>query len=135
MPHPHAPKHNLATVLDAVDKGITRIGAAKVLGCSYETVVNYCKRWQSVDDAFRVKRRELVDLSEMGLRGAVLNKDPWAIQFVLRTLGRDDGYGERIDIEVRVRQIAASLGIDPEEAVAEAQRVIRESRRGATSGG
>lgn len=91
----HPTKHSLATVLDAVEKGITRVGAAKVLGVSTDTVVNYCKRWKAVDDAFRLKRRELVDLSEMGLRGAVLRGEPWAITFALRTLGKDEGWTER----------------------------------------
>ena len=33
----------------------------------------------------------------------------------------------KIDIEIRVRQIAAQLGLDPDEAVAEAQRVLRDA--------
>lgn len=43
-----------------------------------------------------------------------------------RLLGLDAPH--RIDIEMRVRQLAADLGLDPDEAVVEAQRVIRESR-------
>lgn len=32
---------------------------------------------------------------------------------------------ERVDIEIRVRQMAEQLGLDPETAIAEAQRIIR----------
>lgn len=36
------------------------------------------------------------------------------------------GYGakQRIDIEVRIRTMAVELGLDPDEVVAEAQRII-----------
>ena len=89
----------LEQVLEAVEKGVTKTGAAKVLGCAWNTVDGYSKRWASVDQAFRVKRRELVDLSEMGLRRAILSNEAWAISFALRTLGKEEGYAERYDIK------------------------------------
>jgi len=91
-------KHTLEQVLAAIDKGCTRTGAAKVLGCTPETVYNYSKRWKSVYDALHNKRRELVDLAEMGLRSAVLRGEPWAVTFALRTLGKEEGYTERQEI-------------------------------------
>jgi hypothetical protein len=58
--------------------------------------VNYCKRYKTVERAFQQEREKLVDHAETGLRYAVINrKDPWAIKFVLRTLGRDRGYTEQ----------------------------------------
>ncbi len=93
-----APKnHTLEEVLQAAEKGITKTGAAKVLGVSRNTIIAYCKKWVTVDQAFKEKRGELVDLSEMGLRGAVLRGEPWAITFALRTLGKDEGYSERVE--------------------------------------
>jgi hypothetical protein len=89
--------HDLPTVLEAVEKGITITGTAKVLGVTTQTVRNYRARWKAVDAALMQKRRELIDLSEMALRGAVLRGEPWAVTFALRTLGRDDGYGDRIE--------------------------------------
>lgn len=41
---------------------------------------------------------------------------------------------EKVDIEFRIRQVAATLGLDPEAAVAEAYQVIREARRALTAG-
>jgi predicted transcriptional regulator len=90
--------HTLEEVLAAIEKGITKTGTAKVLGCSRETVRNYCKRWKTVEDAFKERRGELVDLAEMALRGAVLKQEPWAVTFALRTLGKDEGYTERREI-------------------------------------
>lgn len=92
------PKYPLADVLEAVEKGITVTGAAKVLGCTRQTILNYRKRWATVDLALKERRRELVDLSEMALRGAVLRGEPWAVTFALKTLGKDDGFTERHEI-------------------------------------
>lgn len=90
-------KHSLEEVLEAVEKGITKMGAAKVLGCPWQTLNRYCHRWESVDAAIKTKRRELVDLAEMGLRGAVIRQEPWAVTFTLRTLGKDEGYTDRTE--------------------------------------
>lgn len=91
-------KRSLDEVLAAVEKGVTKTGTARVLGCSVPTIYSYCKRWKSVDDALKGKRRELVDLAEMGLRVAVTKGEPWAIAFALKTLGKDDGYTERTEV-------------------------------------
>ncbi len=88
-------KHTLEQALEAADKGITKAGAARVLGVSRQTMVGYCKRWKTLAEAFADKRGELVDLAEMGLRGAVLRGEAWAVAFTLRTLGKDEGYTER----------------------------------------
>ena len=90
--------HTLEEVLEAVDKGKTKTGAAKLLRVTWQTVDNYCKRWKAVDVAFKVCRREMVDLAEMGLRGAVLRGEPWAVTFALKTLGKDQGYTERTEV-------------------------------------
>jgi len=89
--------HTQAQVLAAVEKGITKVGTATVLKCSWSTVHRYEKRWKAVHDALIQKRTELVDLAEMGLRGAVLKQEPWAVTFALRTLARDI-YADRTEI-------------------------------------
>ena len=90
--------HKLEDILAAIDKGITKAGTARVLNVSWQTVDNYCKRWKSVDDAFKSRRRELVDLAENGLRAAVLRGEPWAVTFALKTLGKEQGYTERTEV-------------------------------------
>jgi len=92
------PTHTVAEVLEAVEKGITITGISHVLHVSRNTILKYRERWKVVDEAILSKRKELVDLSEMGLRGAVLRNEPWAIAFALRTLGKDDGYGDRVEL-------------------------------------
>ena len=115
MAKPQYVRHTLEQVIEAIDKGITKAGTARVLGVTRQTVSNYCKRWKTVADAFYDKRVELVDLSEMGLRGAVLRGEPWAIAFALRTLGKNEGYTERIEHSgpeggpISIREIVVEL--------------------------
>ncbi len=91
-------KRTLDEVLEAVERGITVVGTARILGVDANTVRSYAKRWKSVEQAILSKRLEMVDLSEMGLRGAVLRGEPWAITFALKTLGKDI-YGDRLQVE------------------------------------
>lgn len=95
---PDHPDYTLNQALAAVEKGITIIGTAKVLGCHPDTIRRYARRWKSVADALEVKRLEMVDLAEMGLRGAVLRGEPWAVTFALKTLGKEI-YGDKLTVE------------------------------------
>jgi len=44
------------------------------------------------------ERAALVDLAEMGFKSAILNKEPWALAFALKTLGKHLGYVERQEV-------------------------------------
>jgi hypothetical protein len=109
-------QHDLKTVLEAVEKGITVTGTARVLGVTRQTIENYRHRWATLDHLILSKRRELVEYAEMGLRGAVLRGEPWAIAFALKTLGKDDGYTERHEVtgkaggEVTIRVVYGDDG-------------------------
>lgn len=72
--------------------------AAKHLGCDPRTVYNYCERFPTVEAACKHQRRELVETAELQLWQAVQRGMPWAIQLVLRTLGREDGFSERTEV-------------------------------------
>jgi hypothetical protein len=88
-PKREQPQFSVEEVLAAVEKGDTQKGTARVLRCSRETVRRYAQRSTIIHDALEEKRGELIDLAEMGLRAAVLNQEPWAVMFTLRTLGRN----------------------------------------------
>jgi hypothetical protein len=90
-------RYKVEQVIDAIERGMTPYGAARMLGCHPDTVRNYTDRYPTVKRALLSKRKELVDLAELGLRGALLDNAPWAIAFTLRTLGRDYGYVERTE--------------------------------------
>jgi hypothetical protein len=84
-----------AQVTEALNEcnGLIFLAAAR-LGCTTMTVRNYAHRYASVRDAIEEKKGRRLDVAEAKLDAAVLAGEPWAIQFLLRTQGRDRGYGE-----------------------------------------
>jgi len=92
-----AERYTVQQVIDAIDKGHTPTGAASVLRCHPDTVRNYADRYPTVKKALLSARAEIVDLAEIGLRAAVINKEPWAIAFALKTLAKDI-YSERQEV-------------------------------------
>lgn len=85
-------------MIDAIEDGYTCAGAGKLLGCTAKTVRNYAGKYPSIKEALRAKRAELVDLAEMSLRRAIIAGEPWAVSLTLKTLGREDGYGENLQL-------------------------------------
>jgi hypothetical protein len=69
--------------------------AARTLGCSTQTIYARAKVSREVSDCITYQRGLLVDTAEAKLRQAVNDGSPWAVQFVLKTLGKDRGYVER----------------------------------------
>jgi len=74
--------------------------AAKRLGCAPQTIYTRRDKVHAVAQVIDDCRDELVDLGELALRKAVLAGEPWAVGLVLKTLGRDRGYVERVEQEV-----------------------------------
>lgn len=85
-------------VIDAIRKAQTPTGAALMLKCHPDTIRNYAKRYPTVRDALLAERAALVDLAEMGFKSAIINKEPWALAFALKTLGKHLGYVERQEL-------------------------------------
>jgi len=95
------PRYSVKQIISALDetKGLVYL-AAKKLGCEPATIHNYAKRHPAVREAMVTARGEMVDLAEAKLYQAVRNGDKWAVQFALRTQGKDRGYVERTQQEV-----------------------------------
>ena len=72
--------------------------AAKRLGCSAQTVRNYCERFPSVQAAKDAERGEMVDTAELKLWQSIQNGESWGIAFCLKTIGKDRGYVERQEV-------------------------------------
>ena len=71
--------------------------AAQRLGCDPDTVGRYCQRYPSVQAVREAQRGLLLDTAESQLWQAVEQGEAWAIQFCLRTIGRDRGYSEKLE--------------------------------------
>lgn len=79
--------------------------AARQVGCTPKTIYNRAKSCAAIRRAMEDSRGELIDLSELKLRAAVLNGEPWAVALVLKTLGKDRGYVERQETVTRAETI------------------------------
>ncbi len=77
--------------------------AAKKLKCCPNTIYNRAHSVQGVQRVIDECRAELVDLGELSLRRAVVNGEPWAVGLVLKTLGKERGYVERTEHDMRGR--------------------------------
>jgi hypothetical protein len=106
--------------------------AAERLGCEADTVYNYAKRYASVREAIARHRGRTTDIAELKLYQAITAGDAWAVQFYLKTQGRDRGYVEKIDVTIQVQQavakVAKEFDMTPEDLLAEAQSFILEER-------
>ena len=78
-------------------KGLVYL-AAKRLGCCSETVIAYKNRYPELAAAANEARGEMVDVAQAGLYKALLEGKGWAICFTLKTLGRDRGFVQRIEV-------------------------------------
>lgn len=95
--------HTKDAVLAAIKKsqGIkAKVQAA--LRCSRGTVDNYLKRWPELKDEFEAERAALVGVATSALVLDVSNPDSkghqQAYMFVLKTLGKDEGFVERSEV-------------------------------------
>ena len=73
--------------------------AAKVVGCHPDTIYDRAKVSEAVARAIRNERGKVVDTAESGLFEALDGREAWAIQFTLRTIGKDRGYVERQEVD------------------------------------
>lgn len=85
-------------VIAAIHQAQTPTGAGLVLHCHPDTIRNYARRYVTVNEALLSERAELLDLAEMGFKSAIVNREPWALAFALKTLGKYLGYVERQEV-------------------------------------
>ncbi len=75
--------------------------AAKKLGCTSGTVINYMHRYPTIKEVVDERRGERVDIGEAQLDKAVLAGEAWAVQFLLKTQGKDRGYVEKSEQDIK----------------------------------
>ena len=127
-------RYTAAEVIKAIqDTAGIKTAAAKKLGCDVDTVDRYCNRYPSVADAVKQARSGIVDMAESVLIQK-LNRKEWdAAKFVLTTLGKDRGWGNTIDVNVKIdeiaRQLAAEYGEDEARIKAELLDLEAERRK------
>lgn len=78
-------------------KGMVTI-AAQALKCEPRTVRNYIDRYPTVKQACDDERAQVLDIAELRLYQAIQDREPWAITFTLKTIGKDRGYVDRQEV-------------------------------------
>ncbi len=73
--------------------------AAARIGCHADTIYHRARTSPAIAEALQEERGQLVDLAEAKLFEAVREGRPWAITFLLRTLGKHRGYTERTEVK------------------------------------
>ena len=118
-------------VIDALrsTRGLIHL-AARQLQCNPQTIMNYCKKFPTVEQAKQDARGELLDIAEIKLWQAVQAGEHWAIAFTLRTVGKERGYGETLSVHLTVQRAAAlvagQFGLTVEEVLSEATLLLAE---------
>jgi hypothetical protein len=126
---PHRYTANQVAQALLATKGMVTL-AAKRLGCTADTIQNYCKKFPTVAAAKESARTELLDLAELKLWAAIQRDEAWTIAFCLKTIGRSRGYGERLDLNVSIQAAAQKVGdefgLSAAEVLAEARLLLLE---------
>lgn len=86
-----------ARIIAAIKKaqGLVTV-AAKACRCNPDTIHQRVKDSPEVAAAISAARAEVLDDAESALHKAVAQGEAWAVQFTLRTLGKERGYGDEV---------------------------------------
>ena len=87
---------DIIAALDKVHGGVCL--AAEQLGCNYKTIERRAAKVRAVADTIAKYRERRNDIAEMKLEAALIGGEAWAIQFQLRTQGKERGYSERHEV-------------------------------------
>jgi len=73
--------------------------AAKNLKISHVTMFHYLRDYPEAQAIVDAARGQVLDVAELNLIAAVQKGQPWAITFMLKTIGRNRGYNEKLELE------------------------------------
>ena len=93
-------KYTAQQMIDALTeaKGIIA-SASRRLGTTRATVYRYIKKYATVKTAYEDARESNIDYVESQVMKAIRDGNVTAMIFFLKTVGRDRGYNERVDID------------------------------------
>lgn len=117
--------------------------AAQKLGIARRTLYSWITEDTDLQEALREIRDEVLDLAEGQLLNAIREGSERSIHFYLRTVGRERGYGDKVDatltapgggpVQVETREAVDFTGLDQDER--DALRSILERRLAQPGGG
>jgi len=72
--------------------------AAEELGCSHVTVYSHINKNPTVKAALDHENEKMLDVSELKLYDAIIDRESWAVKYHLSTKGKHRGYVERVQV-------------------------------------
>jgi len=109
------------------------VEAAEKLGCSREHLHRRIRGNPALQEALDAARQRLIDLAEGELVKKVKRGNLTAIIFLLKTLGRDRGYSERVELEHTGRGEVRLAGVDVDQLRLKAERLLQWNAQRQTS--
>ena len=120
-----SPQH--MAVLAALENGCTRRAAAGHAGIHHATLY----RWMDADATFRDEVEKAENVAEAKATVLVQKaafEGQWTAAAWWLERRRPEQYGRRVAVDVSIKdeiaKLAAEYGIDPDEAIAEAERIL-----------
>lgn len=94
--------------------------AAETIGCHPDTIYTRAKKSDDIAQAITRHRGKMLDTAELALYAAITRGESWAVAFALKSIGRERGYGDRLDIMhgidhkllEKLKQSADASGVD-----------------------
>lgn len=69
--------------------------AAEALGTKRQNINYYINKYSDVAEVRVESREKTIDVAESALMDAVYRKERWAVELILKTLGKSRGYDEK----------------------------------------
>lgn len=118
IPKKGKPRYSQSDIVAALHAsgGMVYIAAEK-LGCHPDTIYARAAKEKPIADAIANARGKMLDIAESSLKRAVINGEAWAVCFALKTIGKNRGYTERIDVSFisDIERELARLGLSTAE--------------------
>ena len=97
----HEEKYTVEEIVTAIHATLGLLTkTAKRLNCSRTTLYRYQEKYQEVRDAIRDAREMLTDQAELNVIEAINAKDLETSKWYLARMGRDRGFGDKVDHKV-----------------------------------
>ena len=91
------PRERILQIVEESGGVIAKI--ARALGVHRSTVSRWMQKKKWFREAVQEAREQVIDLAELQLFRAVQEGERWAIEFVLKYLGKNRGYSERFELK------------------------------------
>jgi len=95
-------KLSIKKVKEAIkgSKGIISV-IAKRCEVTRLAIYKYIEKHPKLKEEIQEEREKLVDIAELGLLTKLNEGENWAIAMVLKTLGKNRGYSEKLEIDTK----------------------------------